>query len=516
MHKSTKLEDHQTRHSIKILRFVFDYGPPELNLFKYVAEEAHFLWEKAKKLLILRDQGEPTDGFILIQTNDDSAVDHCLKKFDFDVDDDEEATGEAACLLKRQKESVNLIYVGEPFGDTKDKAMGPAIKDKVKHVDRSNIFFLTVSDKNRVNAVEFCKKYNVCPISHVLSPASDKRVFYETFYHILEQNLRTFLYDLESRKSTRQLHLIKCELKSLFDKLRSRKISAKSLTKTCLEKIKKGKQYGIAGYRLCGKNLYVFEDENKTTEAEKMQIEKEISDSFNGTTHFRSLKYFLTPQCAAKCGGYIKNGNMSIMGTLGMFGEIYSNIEKSTTHTVALSSPHVIWSGNIATLTNGKKIGECIWPDNSTTNIQDVSIIKIDLSMMNSLQRSYFDKNITITNVPKELLHFRKVFKYGASTKKTVGRIEKVGNFELFEKDVLAILPKSPLSFFSDSGDSGAIVLTKFQGEFYGIGIIYGGQLKSLAAECLSAKKETIAVFLHDAINRFRLEKNLSITFDRI
>lgn len=135
---------------------------------------------------------------------------------------------------------------------------------------------------------------------------------------------------------------------------------------------------------------------------------------------------------------------------------------------------------------------------------------------MNSLQRSYFDKNITITNVPKELLHFRKVFKYGASTKKTVGRIEKVGNFELFEKDVLAILPKSPLSFFSDSGDSGAIVLTKFQGEFYGIGIIYGGQLKSLAAECLSAKKETIAVFLHDAINRFRLEKNLSITFDRI
>lgn len=86
-------------HSIKILRFVFDYGPPELNLFKYVAEEAHFLWEKAKKLLILRDQGEPTDGFILIKTNDDSAVDHCLKKFDFDVDDDEEATGEGLYIL---------------------------------------------------------------------------------------------------------------------------------------------------------------------------------------------------------------------------------------------------------------------------------------------------------------------------------------------------------------------------------------------------------------------------------
>lgn len=41
--------------------------------------------------------------------------------------------------------------------------MGPAIKDKVKHVDRSNIFFLTVSDKNRVNAVEFCKKIQCMP-----------------------------------------------------------------------------------------------------------------------------------------------------------------------------------------------------------------------------------------------------------------------------------------------------------------------------------------------------------------
>lgn len=67
--------------------------------------------------------------------------------------------------------------------------MGPAIKDKVKNVDRSNIFFLTVSDKNRVNAVEFCKKYNVCPISHVLSPASDKRVFYETYTRTESKNI---------------------------------------------------------------------------------------------------------------------------------------------------------------------------------------------------------------------------------------------------------------------------------------------------------------------------------------
>lgn len=95
--------------------------------------------------------------------------------------------------------------------------------------------------------------------------------------------------------------------------------------------------------------------------------------------------------------------------------------------------------------------------------------------MMNLLQRLYFDKNIIIMNVFKEFFYFRKVFKYGVFMKKIVGRIEKVGNFEFFEKDVLVILLKSLLSFFFDSGDSGVIVLIKFQGEFYGIGIIYGG-----------------------------------------
>lgn len=42
-------------YSIKILRFVFDYGFLEFNLFKYVVEEVYFLWEKVKKLFIFRD-----------------------------------------------------------------------------------------------------------------------------------------------------------------------------------------------------------------------------------------------------------------------------------------------------------------------------------------------------------------------------------------------------------------------------------------------------------------------------
>lgn len=64
--------------------------------------------------------------------------------------------------------------------------MGLVIKDKVKYVDRFNIFFFIVFDKNRVNVVEFCKKYNVCFIFYVLLLVLDKRVFYEIFYYIFE------------------------------------------------------------------------------------------------------------------------------------------------------------------------------------------------------------------------------------------------------------------------------------------------------------------------------------------
>lgn len=60
---------------------------------------------------------------------------------------------------------------------------------------------------------------------------------------------------------------------------------------------------------------------------------------------------------------------MSIMGILGMFGEIYFNIEKSIIYIVVFLFLYVIWLGNIVILINGKKIGECIWLDNLMINI---------------------------------------------------------------------------------------------------------------------------------------------------
>lgn len=112
------------------------------------------------------------------------------------------------------------------------------IRDTIKKVPDANAFIMTTTDVERDEAIELCKRFKLCPYSHVISPASDKTSFYEAFYKVLDKNLQTFSADLETRTSTRQIHAIKSKLNSLIEKLRSRNVSMKaSLSKQCLELI---------------------------------------------------------------------------------------------------------------------------------------------------------------------------------------------------------------------------------------------------------------------------------------
>lgn len=97
---------------------------------------------------------------------------------------------------------------------------------------------MTASDDGRNEVIECCKRFKLCPNSHVISPTSDRTSLYEAFYNVLEKNLQTFLSDLETQTSTRQSHATKGELNSLIEKVKSRNASVKSpLTKRCLELI---------------------------------------------------------------------------------------------------------------------------------------------------------------------------------------------------------------------------------------------------------------------------------------
>lgn len=419
--------------------------------------------------------------------------------------------------MNDERKSVCIFYFSEQFWKNMNKARAQTIREALRRVSNTNVFILTTSDVERDEAVECCKRFKLCPISHVISPASDKTAFYEAFYKVLEKELQIFLSDFETRTSTRQIYAIKCKLNFLVGKLQSRNTSIKSpLTKQCLEIIKSSRKNGVIGYRLLGNELHIYENEHLRTETERRsEIENCIKNNFKGEVHFRPLNKVLKPQCTVKCGDYLKNDALGIMGTIGMFGEMKNTLENHSLHTVALSSPHVISSGDVAGTSTGERIGECIWPG-SKANIHDVSIVKIDSSLINSLKRTYFNENITVEERPHGILCYRDVFKYGATTGKTSGSIEQINDFQLFDRDVMAISSDDPKNPFSTNGDSGAIVLTIIDGKHYGIGVIYGGNLDDRGANSSITENESIAIFLKKAIDQFTTEKNMTIEFDKI
>lgn len=61
-------------------------------------KKANILWQKAQEKCILKDDGKPLDGFLLIHRDDDGNVTDCLKTYGFDVYQQEKLfEGEVYC-----------------------------------------------------------------------------------------------------------------------------------------------------------------------------------------------------------------------------------------------------------------------------------------------------------------------------------------------------------------------------------------------------------------------------------
>lgn len=284
----------------------------------------------------------------------------------------------------------------------------------------------------------------------------------------------------------------------------------------------RGKEFGFVGHMVCGRVLYIFEDKRMTEDAPKViEIKKSIQDAFKGDVHYRSIRDVLSPHCASICGGPLQNSKTNNAGTLGILGKLL-RIGTDGSHqakvNVALSSGHVISAGTSALVSTLGEIGVCIWPASSSQNIHDVSIIEIDQERVGHLLHKFLlNEKISVEDIPKERLGYQPVIKYGARTGKTVGYVNVVDTFQMFGNDVMSILPKKsecPNGLFSDKGDSGAIVLTRLGGKLHGLGVIYGGELS--LPECKSIHKDTIAVFLKRALDRFTDATQGTIILDKI
>ena len=277
--------------------------------------------------------------------------------------------------------------------------------------------------------------------------------------------------------------------------------------------------FGCVGYRLCGNALYIFEDHKTSGDNPKrLQILKSIQKAFDGNVFYKPLHDVISPQCAIACGGAIgkKTGET---GTIGIFGKLSSteaniNIQELI---VAISSGHVLDADADAYVPGTGKVGKCIWPVQSANNMFEVSVIKIDPPLINSLQKVILDKDITLTQISQTDHEKRRVFKIGAATGRTEGFIDTVDDFELFGEKVIVIKPnKSKCSKFSDKGDSGAIVLTNTNDDkLHALGVIYGDCFDLREFNSLH-KNESIAVILLDAFNRFKRAKQQEILLDKI
>lgn len=80
----------------------------------------------------------------------------------------------------------------------------------------------------------------------------------------------------------------------------------------------------------------------------------------------------------------------------------------------------------------------------------------------------------------------------------------------------MVIIPEDVQFPFSANGDSGAIVLTKIHGQYHGIAVVYGGEFNIRNSENKSIQKETIAIFLKNAFDRFVKDRKMAIVFDEI
>lgn len=206
-------------------------------------------------------------------------------------------------------------------------------------------------------------------------------------------------------------------------------------------------------------------------------------------------------------------------GTIGMIGSFHSIREGNPTR-CCISSPHVVSKDQVAYFMDAKKkLGRCIWPPrvpNHHINVQDISIIPLEA---NDIKISTEEGMI---NIFKEAtcnsLDRRKVFKYGATTGRTEGIVCKT-NFYLPIKDppinVFLIEPRDKSkeeSTFSEPGDSGAVVLTKFGQRVYAFSMIFGGDVNIEGV----AKNNSIAVELKYAVNNFEMASGKILELDTL
>lgn len=192
-------------------------------------------------------------------------------------------------------------------------------------------------------------------------------------------------------------------------------------------------------------------------------------------------------------------------GTVGIIGSFRPKTGETST-LCCISSSHVISADETAFFKDAKVLlGTCIWPPavpNYEVNVQDISVISLE-KRIQICRRQPGDVKL-FEDSDRDRLDKRKVFKFGATTDKTLGFVCKT-DFVLELGQPINVFLIEPYdkndeeSTFSEPGDSGAVVLTKFGQRVEAFSMVFAGDVNIPEI----AKNNTIAVELKHAVDRF-------------
>lgn len=194
-------------------------------------------------------------------------------------------------------------------------------------------------------------------------------------------------------------------------------------------------------------------------------------------------------------------------GTVGMIGSFRPKTGETSTSTICcISSPHVISAYKKAFFRDATVLlGTCIWPQpapNNEVNADDISVITLEKHIQICKRQSGDVK--LFEEADRHKLDKRKVFKFGATTGKTLGFVCKTDFILPLGKPINVFLiepydKNDGESTFSEPGDSGAVVLTKFGQRVEAFSMIFAGDVNIPDV----AKNNTIAVELKYAVDNF-------------
>lgn len=267
------------------------------------------------------------------------------------------------------------------------------------------------------------------------------------------------------------------------------------------------KESGLLGYTT-ENNTLILCVKSSSNPLSRDRIPKIIKDEFK-SIKINEMEQLFTVHCGITSGQklYYERDNAGSYGTLGMIGSFNSTEENETR--CCISSPHVISEGQVAySMDATRELGCCIWPppaQEGHVNVQDISVISLKANVQGF---TLLGKVGIFDEVERSKLDKRKVFKYGATTDKTVGIVCKTNLWipkENPQVEAFLIEPYDKYeknnkdSKFSKPGDSGAVVLTKFGSRFFAFSMILGGDVNIDGV----AKNCSIAVELKDAIIQF-------------